>query len=73
MLLAGPVQGSTYLDLREEAARRACGMDFDIYPLGAVVPLMEAYRYRDLVDVVVRSKMGLGPRRLFIYSAQAIP
>ena len=61
MMLAGPVQGSTYPDLREEAARRVYAMDFDIYPLGAVVPLMEAYRYRDLVDAVVRSKMGLGP------------
>ncbi len=61
MMLAGPVQGSTYPDLREEAARRARAMDFDIYPLGAVVPLMEAYRYRELVDVIVRSKMGLGP------------
>ena len=61
MLLAGPVQGSTHLDLREEAARRTYEIGFDIYPLGAVVPLMEAYRYKDLVDVIARSKMGLGP------------
>jgi 7-cyano-7-deazaguanine tRNA-ribosyltransferase len=61
MLLAGPVQGSTHLDLREEAARRAYKIGFDVYPLGAVVPLMESYRYADLVDVIVRSKMGLGP------------
>lgn len=61
MLLAGPVQGSTHLDMREEAARRAYEIGFDVYPLGAVVPLMEAYRYSDLVDVIVRSKMGLGP------------
>ena len=61
MLLAGPVQGSTHLDLREEAARRAHETGFDVYPLGAVVPLMESYRYADLVDVIMRSKMGLGP------------
>lgn len=61
MMLAGPVQGSTYPDLREEAARRVHALDFDVYPLGAVVPLMEAYRYRELVDVIVRCKMGLGP------------
>ncbi|HMK45030.1 MAG TPA: tRNA guanosine(15) transglycosylase TgtA [Methanocella sp.] len=60
MLLAGPVQGSTHPDLREEAAKRTYEIGFDIYPIGAVVPLMEAYRYRDLVDVIVRSKMGLG-------------
>jgi 7-cyano-7-deazaguanine tRNA-ribosyltransferase len=61
MMLAGPVQGSTHLDMREEAARRAYEIGFDVYPLGAVVPLMESYRYSDLVDVIVRSKMGLGP------------
>jgi 7-cyano-7-deazaguanine tRNA-ribosyltransferase len=61
MLLAGPVQGSTHPGLREEAARRAYEIGFDVYPLGAVVPLMESYRYADLVDVIVRSKMGLGP------------
>ncbi|AFD00249.1 archaeosine tRNA-ribosyltransferase [Methanocella conradii HZ254] len=61
MLLAGPVQGSTYPELREEAARKVYEIGFDVYPLGAVVPLMEAYRYRELVDVIARSKMGLGP------------
>ena len=61
MLLAAPVQGSTYADLREKAARELSGIDFDIYPLGAVVPLMESYRYPDLVDVIVASKKGLPP------------
>ncbi|MGB3921045.1 tRNA guanosine(15) transglycosylase TgtA, partial [Methanothrix sp.] len=60
VLLAGPVQGSTYLDLRERAGRFARGLGFDVYPVGGVVPLMEAYRFRDLVDVVVASKKGLG-------------
>jgi 7-cyano-7-deazaguanine tRNA-ribosyltransferase len=35
-------------------------MDFDIYPIGGVVPLMEAYRFADLVEVVAASKKGLG-------------
>lgn len=61
MLLAAPVQGSTFPELREEAARRLGAADFDIYPLGAVVPLMESYRYPDLVDVIVASKKGLPP------------
>ena len=61
MLLAGPVQGSTFPDLRERAARELSQLDFDIYPLGAVVPLMENYRYSDLVDVIVASKKGLSP------------
>jgi 7-cyano-7-deazaguanine tRNA-ribosyltransferase len=61
MLLAGPVQGSTYQDLREQCASTLSELDFDVYPLGAVVPLMESYRYADLVDVIVSSKKGLKP------------
>ncbi|WP_048148090.1 tRNA guanosine(15) transglycosylase TgtA [Palaeococcus ferrophilus] len=57
------VQGSTYPDLRTYAAKKLSEMDFEIHPIGAVVPLMESYRYRDLVDVVISSKMGLRPDR----------
>lgn len=59
-LLAGPIQGSTYPDLRERTARHVRDMAFDIYPIGAVVPLMEAYRFRDLVEMVTAAKRGLG-------------
>jgi 7-cyano-7-deazaguanine tRNA-ribosyltransferase len=61
MLLAAPVQGSTFPDLRERSARELSHLDFDVYPLGAVVPLMESYRYSELVDVIVASKKGLTP------------
>jgi len=57
--LNAPVQGATYGDLREQAAREVYG-EADIYPVGAVVPLMSDYRFDDLVDVVVASKRGLG-------------
>lgn len=59
-LLAGPIQGSTFPDLRERAGRFAADLPFDVYPVGGVVPLMEAYRYSDLVDVVTAAKKGLG-------------
>jgi 7-cyano-7-deazaguanine tRNA-ribosyltransferase len=59
-LLAGPIQGSTYLDLRERTARRLKDIEFDVYPVGAVVPLMEAYRFKDLIEVVMAAKRGLG-------------
>ncbi len=59
-LLAGPIQGSTYPDLRETAARNLKDKDFDVYPIGAVVPLMETYRFADLVEVIAASKKGLG-------------
>ena len=58
-LLAGPIQGSTYSDLRERTARRLKDMEFDVYPVGAVVPLMEAYRFKDLIEVVTAAKKGL--------------
>lgn len=61
MTMAGPVQGSTFLDLREESAREVTKIGFEIYPLGAVVPLMESYRYSDLVDVIASSKKFLPP------------
>ena len=57
------VQGSTYPDLRTYAAKKLSEMNFEIHPIGAVVPLMESYRYKDLVDVVIASKLGLRPDR----------
>ncbi len=60
-LLSGPVQGSTYPELREKAASHLKTLNFEVYPLGAVVPLMEAYRYAELVDVIAASKKGLSP------------
>ncbi|RAP53506.1 MAG: tRNA-guanine(15) transglycosylase [Methanosphaera sp. rholeuAM270] len=59
LLLNSVVQGSTYPDLREYCAREISKYDADIYPIGAVVPLMEMYRYADLVDAVMYSMRGL--------------
>jgi len=63
MLLAGVVQGSVFEDLREDCARRLALLDVDVHPIGGVVPLMEQYRFADLVDVIVASKKGLDPSR----------
>ena len=60
MLVNAPVQGSTYADLREEAGRHAEATDLDVFPVGAVVPLMNDYRYAQMVDVVAGAKRGLG-------------
>jgi 7-cyano-7-deazaguanine tRNA-ribosyltransferase len=61
MLLNAPVQGSTHPDRRVAAGRHARGSGLDVFPVGAVVPLMNAYRYADMVDVVMAAKRGLGP------------
>ncbi|MFW9965736.1 MAG: tRNA guanosine(15) transglycosylase TgtA [Candidatus Thorarchaeota archaeon] len=59
MMLAGTVQGGIYEDLRESSARELAQMDFDVYPIGGVVPLMEQYRYSEMVQVVLASKRYL--------------
>ncbi|WP_407416333.1 tRNA guanosine(15) transglycosylase TgtA [Methanobrevibacter sp.] len=59
MLLNSVVQGSTFMDLRQKCARKLSELDADLYPIGAVVPLMESYHYRELVDVVMNSIMYL--------------
>lgn len=63
MLLNAPVQGSTYPDLREAAGRHASSTELDVFPIGAVVPLLNAYRFGEMVDVVAAAKRGLGPSR----------
>ncbi|MGM0604349.1 MAG: tRNA guanosine(15) transglycosylase TgtA [Halobacteriota archaeon] len=59
MLVNAPVQGSTYPDLRERAGRFAAETDLDVFPIGAVVPLMNDYRYAEMVDAVAAAKRGL--------------
>lgn len=59
LLLAGTVQGGVYSDLREESARAMAELDFDVFPIGGVVPLMERYRYSDIVRIVLAVKKHL--------------
>lgn len=63
MLLACPVQGSVYPDLREQCARALSALDGDFYPIGGVVPLMENQRYSDLVRCILAAKRGLDPSK----------
>ena len=59
--IAGPVQGGSFTDLRERAGREVTNLGFSFCPIGAVVTLMESYRYRDLVSVVMAAKQTLSP------------
>ncbi|AGI47616.1 tRNA-guanine transglycosylase, archaeosine-15-forming [Thermoplasmatales archaeon BRNA1] len=63
MMINGVIQGSVYNDLRTYCARKEAVMDIDVHPIGGVVPLMEQYRYVELVDVIMSSKMGMNPNR----------
>ena len=48
-MLNSVVQGSTFTDLRSKCAEVLGKMDFQAHPIGAVVLLMESYRYKELV------------------------
>lgn len=63
MLLVGPVQGGTYLDIVAGAAREMGSMPFDIYAVGGPVQIMENYEYRQLVKLVMTAKMNLPEQR----------
>ncbi len=63
MDLAGTVQGGIYPDLRERCARELSALDLQIHPIGGVVPLLENYRYADVVEIILASKKGLNPSR----------
>ncbi|MFB6194434.1 MAG: tRNA guanosine(15) transglycosylase TgtA, partial [Halobaculum sp.] len=58
-LLNAPVQGATYPDLRERSAETAAASSADVFPVGAAVPLLNDYRYAELVEAVVAAKRGL--------------
>lgn len=57
-IIAGPIQGSVYTDLREMSARMMSSTQAGYLPIGGVVPLLENYRYDTLVDVIISSKLN---------------
>ncbi|MFQ6013464.1 MAG: tRNA guanosine(15) transglycosylase TgtA [Thermoplasmata archaeon] len=63
MALAGTVQGGRFADLRTRCAEGLSRLSLQIHAIGGVVPLMEAYRFADLAEVILRSRMGLRPDR----------
>ncbi len=63
LALVGAVQGGLHADLRERCAREVSSLDIAVAAIGGVVPLLESYRFRDLVRVIVASKKGLDPSK----------
>jgi 7-cyano-7-deazaguanine tRNA-ribosyltransferase len=63
MYLAGTIQGGVYEGLREEAASRMTSLDIDIHPIGGVVPLMERYRFAEVIRATLAAKKHLPPNR----------
>lgn len=57
-ILAGPIQGSVYPELRKMSAELMSSSQANYLPIGGVVPLLETYRYDVLVDVIIHSKLN---------------
>ena len=55
-LLAAPIQGSTHLDLRRYCAKEIQHLNPDIYAIGALVPLLDSYRFCEIVKIILEIK-----------------
>ena len=60
MLISAPIQGGRFPDLRTAAARQAAHHGLDVYPVGAVVPLLRRYEFGTIAELVIAAKQGLG-------------
>jgi len=57
--LNGTIQGAAYPDLRKYASVQMSKYDFDIYPIGAVVPLLMEYDFSKLTEIILTCKKYL--------------
>ncbi|MFO7966344.1 MAG: tRNA guanosine(15) transglycosylase TgtA [Archaeoglobaceae archaeon] len=58
-LIALPVQGSTYSQLRMRSAREVNLLQGDVVPIGAIVPLLDEYRFAEVIKIVLDVKSVL--------------
>lgn len=62
-LLAVPVQGGRFPDLRYRSASEASESG-DVLAVGGVVPLLEQYRFADLARAILAARPALAPERV---------
>jgi len=58
-LWVGPIQGGAFPTLRRKSARAMRELDFDVYAVGSVVPLMNDYRFAEAFDALWAAKQEL--------------
>lgn len=63
ILWSGPVQGSIYPELIQKSAKAMSDIDFQIHPIGSVVPLLVQYKYDKVVEAVMTAKKILPANR----------
>lgn len=59
----GTVQGGNFLPLRKKASKAVGALDFEMHPIGAVVPLLLKYQFTPLVDIILTCKKFLPVER----------
>ncbi|MEA3255360.1 MAG: tRNA guanosine(15) transglycosylase TgtA [Candidatus Altiarchaeota archaeon] len=62
-LVNAGIQGSTYMDLRERAAKEI-GREFRLCAVGGIVRLMECYRFTELVEIISVIKQNIPTDRV---------
>ena len=63
VMINGPIQGGVFPDLRAKSAREMSKLDFNIHPIGGIVPIMEKQRYTQLAKIMLACKSNLSPNR----------
>ena len=62
-LWCGPIQGGVYSDLLLKSSRAMGELNFDIHPIGSVVPLLVKYQYSSLIDIIRNVKENIPENR----------
>ncbi|MFX1504942.1 MAG: tRNA guanosine(15) transglycosylase TgtA [Promethearchaeota archaeon] len=63
ILWAGPIQGGKYLDLVEKSSAKMAKKEFNIHPIGSVVPLLEAYDFEAVTHMILTVKQHIPSNR----------
>jgi 7-cyano-7-deazaguanine tRNA-ribosyltransferase len=63
ILLSCPIQGGIHLNLRKKCASQISKINCTINPIGGVVPLLESYRFEEVVEIILNVKQNLSPER----------
>ncbi|MHA1513468.1 MAG: tRNA-ribosyltransferase family protein, partial [Candidatus Hodarchaeales archaeon] len=58
-LWAGPIQGGEFLDLVEQSCHEMTSKNFNIHPLGSVVPYLERYDFETVIKMILVAKKNL--------------
>lgn len=56
ILWAGPIQGGKFLDLIKKSCVEMEKKEFNVHPIGSVVPLLEKYDFQNVVKMIITAK-----------------